>query len=366
MKLAFVARILLATLSLCGVTARAAEEKVLNLYIWNDYLAPDTLSTFERETGIKVRVDYYDSNETLQTKLLAGKSGYDVVVPSMDWAARQAQAGVYRTLDRQRLTHYGNLDPQVLSQLHVADPQNSFFVPYMWGTSALAVNVGRVRKALGGRALPDNAWDLVFNPDYTQRLRQCGIAYWELSSDVYASLNLARGKAANDYGETTLADANRVLAKVRRDIRMFNNSPIDPLANGDLCVALMTIGDTLIAQQSARAAGRNEDIRYVIPNTGATVWIDVLGIPRDALHPDNAHRFIDYILRPDVVARISNAVHYANPNLKAGPLLSDALRNNPAVFPSEAVRRTLQPKQPLSQADQRLVARYWQRFKSGH
>ncbi|WP_018152441.1 polyamine ABC transporter substrate-binding protein [Leeia oryzae] len=348
---------------LSAMASMAAEEPVLNIYNWNDYIGKDTLARFQKETGIKVKYDVYDSNETLQAKLLTGKSGYDIVVPSYEFAGKQIQLGVHRKLDKSKLSNYGNLDPSILQKLTLADPGNQVLVPYMWGTTALALNEDKVKKALGGD-LPTDMWRLVFDPTYTSKLKACGISFLDLPSDVYAMQNLYLGKSANDFSKASLEANTQALIKVRKDIRMFNSSPIDLLANGDVCVALAFSGDALIARNRAVEAKTGQNIRYVIPSKGTVMWVDNLAIPKDAKHPDNAHKFINFILRPDVVASITNEINYANPNLKATALVDTKIARDPAVYIPAGLMKMLVPEKIIPADEQRNLTQSFIKFKT--
>ncbi|MCB6183318.1 polyamine ABC transporter substrate-binding protein [Leeia sp. TBRC 13508] len=340
-----------------------AEEPVLNIYNWNDYIGKDTIRQFEKETGIKVKYDVYDSNETLQAKLLTGKSGYDLVVPSYEFAGKQIQLGVYRKLDKAKLSNLTNLDSNILKKMQPADPGNQVLVPYMWGTTSVAINEDKVKKALGGN-LPTDAWRLVFDPSYTSKLKGCGISYMDNPSDVFAMQNIYLGKNANDFSKESLDKNVSELAKVRKDIRLFNASPIDLLANGDVCVALAFSGDALAARNRAEEAKNGQKIRYIIPQKGTVVWVDSLAIPKDAKHPDNAHKFINFILRPQITASISNEIFYANANTKATAYLDKAISGDPAVYVPEGLMKMLVAEKIIPANEQRFLTQSYTRFKT--
>lgn len=356
-------RTLAAAALACAAVAAWAEEPVLNIYNWNDYIAKDTIARFEKETGIKIRYDVYDSNETLQAKLLTGKSGYDIVVPSVEFAGRQIQAGAHQPLKKGLLSRYGNLNRAVLEKVAAADPGNAYLVPYMWGTAAIAINVDKVAKALGG-PLPENEWQLVFDPAYTSRLKSCGISFMDTPSDAYAMANIFLGRQAGDYSEEALKAANEHLARIRRDVRVFNTSPIDAMANGDVCVAMMFNGDAYQARNRAAEARNAQKIRYVLPKKGTILWVDTMAIPKSAPHPQNAHKFIDFILRPEIAAAISNEVYYANPNANATPLVKQEIRDDPNIYMTPDVLAHLTPKKVIAPDEQRRLTAYWNRFKS--
>ncbi|WP_374535863.1 polyamine ABC transporter substrate-binding protein [Chitinimonas taiwanensis] len=336
----------------------------LNIYNWNDYLGETTLADFEKATGIKVKYDVYDSNEVLQAKLMTGKSGYDLVVPSLEFAAKQIQSGIYAEIDRSKIPNYANLNPEILKKAEAADPGNKFLVPYMWGTTAFGINVDKVKAALGSEPMPANEWELIFNPKYTSKLKSCGISFMDTGSDVYSMVNIYLGKDANDHSEAQLKAATEALKKVRKDVRVFNSSPIDLLANGDVCVAMAFNGDTYIAKNRAVEAKNGQNIEYVVPKSGTILWIDNMAIPKDAQNVENAHHWINHILDPKVAAGISNYVNYANPNLKATEFVNPEIANDPKIFLSQEAMATLQAKKPIEQEAQKLITRYFNQFKA--
>ncbi|MFC4159437.1 extracellular solute-binding protein [Chitinimonas lacunae] len=355
-------RSLLAASLALATTAEAAGR--LNIYNWSDYIGDNTVAEFEKQHGVRVKYDVYDSNEVLQAKLMTGKSGYDIVVPTLEFAAKQVASGVYLKLDRSKLPNWPNLDPEILRKVEVADPGNQYLVPYMWGTTAFGINVDKVKKALGNEPLPSDEWELLFNPRYTSRLRQCGIAWMDGGSDAYAMLNIHLGRDANDFSEAALKHNNEVLKKVRADIRLFNNSPIDLLANGDVCVAMAYSGDVYIARNRAIEAKNGQNIDYVVPSKGTVVWIDSMAIPRDAQNAEWAHKWINHILEPRVAAEISNKVNYANPNLKATPFVDKRIAADPKIYLTPKALATLQPRKPLAPKDQKLIISYFNKFKA--
>ncbi|AYH41946.1 polyamine ABC transporter substrate-binding protein [Azoarcus sp. DN11] len=343
--------------------AGAADERALNVYNWNDYIARDTIPAFEKATGIAVKYDLYDSNATLQGKLLAGSSGYDVVYPSVEYAGRQIQAGIFQPLDKARLPNYSNLDPLILKAVERADPGNRFVVPYMWYTTGVAINVDRVEKALGGK-LPDNAWDLLFDPAVTARLKGCGIALMDEASDVIPAAMIYIGADTSKMAPADIRAAVERIRPVRRDIRVFNSSPIDLMAKGSVCVAMMFSGDALIAARRANESHTGANVRYLIPKAGAMMSVDVMAIPRDAPHVANAHAWINTMLDPKVVAQISNETYYLSANKAALPLTAAEITGNPAINVPEALKRHLQAKPVLTQDAQRELTQAFNRFKT--
>ncbi|MEQ8234585.1 MAG: polyamine ABC transporter substrate-binding protein [Gammaproteobacteria bacterium] len=347
-----------------GSGAGGAEEAVLNVYNWSDYIGPDTLAAFERETGIKVNYDVFDANEVLEAKLLAGNTGYDIVVPSANFVARQIAAGLFQPLDPLKLPNYGNLDADILRALRTHDPQNAYVVPYMWGTTGIGYNVAMVRERLGDIAL--DTWQLLFEPDLTARLADCGVTLVDAPSEVFPAVLAYLGLPPARHAAGDIGAAEGVLAEVRPHLRYFHSSQyINDLASGEICVAFGWNGDILIARDRAREAGNGQVIDYVVPREGAPMWFDVLAIPKDAPHPDNAHRFIDFLLRPEVIAAITNAVNYANANAQATPLVAPSIAADPAIYPDAAMRRRLFPAAPTTPEHDRLVTRAWTRIKSG-
>ncbi|MGQ5523067.1 polyamine ABC transporter substrate-binding protein [Chitinimonas sp. PSY-7] len=352
------------TAALMAISLQATAAGKLNVYNWNDYIGVDTLHTFEQANSVRVKYDVYDSNETLQAKLMTGKSGYDLVVPSLEFAAKQIQSGIFMPINKSKIPNYANLNPEILKKAEVADPGNKFLVPYMWGTTAFGINVDKVKKALGSEPMPADEWELIFNPKYTEKLKSCGISFMDTGSDVYSMVNIYLGKEANDHSEAQLKAATEVLKKVRKDIRVFNSSPIDLLANGDVCVAMSFNGDTYIAKDRAEEAKNGQKIEYIVPSKGTVLWIDNMAIPKDAKNVDNAFKWINHILDPKVVAEISNHVNYANPNLKAAAFVDKKIADDPKIFMSQESLAKLQAKKPIDTASQKLITRYFNQFKA--
>src|SRR5437868_6612188 len=343
-----------------------AEEKRLHIYNWSDYIAPDTLANFTRETGIEVTYDVYDGNEVLEAKLLAGHSGYDIVVPSASpFMARQIAAGAYLPLDKAKLPNLKNLEPRMLALAATADPGNAHGVPYLWSVTGIGFNLPLVERALGDTA-PRDSLALLFDPALAEKLAPCGIALLDTPQEVVpaALAYLRLDPKSHEPGD--LGRAIALLDRVRPYVRKFHSSQyINDLATGDICVALGYSGDVIQARNRAREAASPVEIGFRVPREGAQMAIDMLGIPADAPHPDNAHAFIDYILRPEVIAAISNAVSYPNPNLAATALVDPAIRDDPGIYPPDSVRRLLYIDPPAPRAYERLRTRAWSRMKSG-
>jgi putrescine transport system substrate-binding protein len=351
---------------LFGVQSVAAEEAVLNVYNWSDYIADEVLDEFRAETGIKVVYDVYDSNEVLEAKLLAGNSGYDLVFPTArPFAQRHIKAGIYQPLDRSQLPNYGNLDPVIMRGLADVDPDNAHLVPYMWGTTSLGRNVDKVRERLGDDA-PVDSWALIFDPANAERLAGCGISLLDDPTEVISAALIYLGRDPNSTAKADLDAATALLQQVRPHIRYFHSSQyINDLANGDLCVAHGYSGDILQARDRAAEADNGVDVALTIPREGAILAVDVMAIPAGARHPGNAHRFIDFVLRPEVIAKITDYVSFANPNPASMPLLDPEVRDNPGIFPPPEVLERLVSPAEFEPADTRARTRAWTRVKAG-
>jgi len=338
----------------------------LNIYNWSDYVAEDTIARFEKETGIKVVYDVYDSNEMLEAKLLAGSSGYDVVFPSArPFAQRHILANLYLPLDRAKLPGWGNLDPAVLAALEDVDPGNRHLLPYMWGTTGIGYNVAKVRERLGAD-FPIDSWNLIFDPAVAAKLGDCGIAVLDDEQEGFGAALIYLGRDPNGVGGGEIEAAAELFGKVRPFIRYFHSSKyIDDLANGEICVAMSYNGDVLQARDRASEAANGVEVAYVIPKEGALRWIDSAAIPTDAPHAANALVFLEFLLRPDVIAPISDYVSYASANLAAKPLVDESVRNDPGIYPApEVLARLVDPKK-LPEAENRARVRAWTSIKSG-
>lgn len=345
--------------------AIAQEEPVLNVYNWSDYIAEDTIANFEAETGIKVNYDVYDSNEIVDAKLLAGNSGYDIVVPSGNFVERQIKFGLIAPLDKSKLTNLGNLDPTVMEAAAAHDPDNAHAVPYMINTIGLGYNVEKAKAALGEDAAFDS-WDLLFKPEMAEKLASCGISVLDSPSEVMGIALNYLGIDANSEAPEDLTRAEELLNSVKPYIRYFHSSQyIDDLGNGEVCLSLGYSGDIFIAADAAAAAGQGVEVEYIIPKEGAATLFDFLAIPADAPHKDNAHKFIDYILRPEVVAAITNYVYYANPNLPATEFVDEEVKSNPGIYPPADVLAKAFVMQAHSPEYEELLTRTWTRIKTG-
>ncbi|HEY2339705.1 MAG TPA: polyamine ABC transporter substrate-binding protein [Steroidobacteraceae bacterium] len=338
-------------------------EKIVNVYSWADYIAPDTVSNFEKETGIKVRYDVYDNNEILETKLLSGHSNYDVVVPTDVFFDRQREAGVYRKLDKQALPNLVNTDPQIMRQMALHDPGNLHAIPYMWSTTGIGYNVDMVRKRLGGNT-PDS-WALLFDPRNAAKLQDCGILIVDSPLDVFGSAIIYLHRDPRRRDPKDVLAAAELLHAIRPFVRNIDPAPIAPLATGDVCLELAWSGDVEAARNRAVEAATGAHIAYLIPREGALTTIDMVAIPADAPHPRNAQIWMNYLLRPEVIAGISNYIKYPNGVAASLPFIDAAVRNDPAVYPDAATRARLVSSVPVPLNYSRLLARAWTRFRTG-
>jgi putrescine transport system substrate-binding protein len=351
----------------CWVSpARADEEKVLNVYNWSNYIAPDTIANFEKETGIKVRYDNFDSNEIVHAKLVAGKTGYDIVVPSSYWARMQADGGLLQKVDKSQLPNLKNLDPGFQAQLARLDPGNQYMVDWMWGYTTVGINVDKVKAALGGTPMPDNVWDLVFKPEYISKLKGCGVSFLDSPTEVIPAALHYLGKQA--YSKN-IADYNLVpplLKAIRPYVTLFSSSGyINDLANGQLCAVFGYSGDINIAKNRAIENKTGQNIQTLTPKIGGVVFMDVMVIPADAPHPENAHKWMNYIMRPEVHAGLTNKVFYANPNAASRKFIKPEIANDPAVFPAEAEMKKMAQPEPLNNDIRRQMTRIYTSFKTG-
>lgn len=342
-----------------------AQDNVVNVYNWSDYIAEDTIANFEAQTGIKVNYDVYDNNEIVDAKLLAGNSGYDIVVPSGNFLQRQIKAGLIKELDKSQLPNLVNLDPAVMQTAATFDPDNAHAVPYMINTIGLGYNVAKVKAALGDGA-PIDSWDLLFKPEVAEKLASCGISVLDSPSEVVGIALHYLGLDPNSESADDLAKAEALLNSVKPYIRYFHSSQyIDDLGNGEICLALGYSGDVFIAADAAAEANAGVEVGYTIPKEGAATLIDFLAIPADAPHPENAMKFINYILEPKVVAAITDYVFYANPNLKATEFVSDEVKNNPGIYPPADVVAKAFALTAHSPDYEELLTRTWTRIKTG-
>jgi putrescine transport system substrate-binding protein len=310
-----------------------SEEKVLNIYNWPDYIAKDMVGNFEKESGIKVNYQTFENNEALQAKLVAGNSGYDIVVPGAVFAKPQIDGGLLQKIDKTKLSNYGNLDPAIMGKLANIDAGNDYLVPWAWSFTTVGINKAKVTKALAGMPMPANAWDLVFNPEYTAKLKSCGIAYLDSPTEVLPPAMHYLGKNAYSNDAADHKAAGDMLAKVRPHIRLFSSTMIDDLAGGKACVALGWAGDINIARARAIENNNGNEVEALLPSTGGLIFFDNLAIPNDAKHPNNAHAFINYFLQPGVSAALTNELGYPTANKASLAQVKPEIAKDPAVFP---------------------------------
>jgi putrescine transport system substrate-binding protein len=346
--------------------AQGEEEKVLNVYNWSDYIAEDTLRNFERESGIKVRYDNFDNNEILHAKLVAGKTGYDIVVPSSNWAKLQIDGGLFRKLDKALIPNLRFLDPAVQAQLAKMDPGNEHLVNWLWGFTTVGINVEKVRAALGNLPMPDNVWDLVFKPEYISRMRPIGVNFLDSATEVVPAALHYLGKPSFSRNPADYPLAANLLKSVRPHVTLFSSSGyINDMAGGSIGLALGWSGDINIARQRAIDGKTGQNIQALIPKTGGLLFFDTMAIPADAPRPNNAHRFINYILRPEVHASLTNKVFYANPNLESRKHVKPEVASNPSVFLSAADMARMVAPDSLNNDMRRLMTRTYTAFKTG-
>lgn len=355
----------LGLLAMTGL-AQAEEEKVLNVYNWSDYIADDTIKNFEKETGIKVRYDNFESNEVLHAKLVAGKTGYDIVVPSAHWGRLQIDGGLLRKLDKSKLPNLANMDPAIQGQLAKLDPNNEHLVVWLWGFTTVGVNVNKVKAALGSLPMPDNAWDLVFDPKYISKLKSCGVSFLDSPSEILPPALQYLGKPAYSKNSADYQEAGRLLQSIRPYVTLFSSAGyINDMASGSICLALGWSGDINIAARRAVDAKNGNKIEALIPKTTATLFFDTMAIPADAAHPNNAHLFINYIMRPEVHAGLSNKVFYANPNAASVKFVQKDIAENKTIFLSDADKKKMVAPEALNSDIRRTMTRVYTKFKTG-
>jgi putrescine transport system substrate-binding protein len=358
----------LAAVGLAAAATSAAaqgEPKVLNVLNWADYIGPDTIKQFEKETGIKVRYDTFDSNETLHARLVAGKTGYDVVVPSSHFAKKQIDAGLFLPLDRAQLPNWKNLDAGLLDKLAESDPGNKHLVTWLWSFVTVGINPDKVKAALGSTPMPANPLDLIFKPELASKVKSCGIHVLDSASEVIPVAMLYAGKDGYSSNAKDYEAATAVLRAARPNVtRISSPGPINDLAQGSICVSLGYAGDFNIARSRAAEGKTGQNIQALIPPRGATLFFDTMAIPKDAKHPKNAHAFINFIMRPEIHAQLTNQVFYGNPNAASKPFVKPELANNPVIFPpASEIQKMAMPK-ALDNTARRLQTRTFTNFKA--
>ncbi|WP_264310978.1 polyamine ABC transporter substrate-binding protein [Pseudomonas putida] len=358
------APLIAATLCTGALQAQAAQG-TLRVYNWFDYITPQTLVDFQKDSGVKLIYDIFDTNEALEAKLLTGNSGYDVVVPSNVFLAKQIEAGVFQPLDRSKLPNWQHLDPALMKLIEANDPGNKFAVPYMYGTVLIGFNPAKVKAALGENA-PVDSWDLIFKEENIAKLKQCGVALLDSPSEILPLALQYLGLPPNSEKPADYKKAEDLLLKIRPHVTYFHSSKyMADIANGDICVAVGYSGSFSQAANRARDANNGVVVDMRLPKEGAPIWFDMLAIPKNAANPEDAHTFINYLLRPEVIAPISDFVGYPNPNKDATDKVSPAIRNNPNLYPTAEAMAKLYTLKPLPRDAERVRTRAWTRIKSG-
>ena len=364
MRRAFLIALAAVACAWAALAAAQPQERMVNVYNWSDYIDPKVMEDFTRETGIKVRYDTFDSNEVLETKLLAGKSGYDVVVPTGYFLERQIKAGVFQKLDKSKLSNIGNVWPEIARRLAIYDPGNQYAVNYMWGTTGIGYNAGKAKEILAGAAL--DSWDFAFKPEAIAKFKDCGVYMLDSADDILSAALKYLNLDPNTKDAAEFERAADVVAKVRPHVRKFHSSEyLNALAGGEICLVVGWSGDIKQAQKRAAEAKNGVEVGYAIPKEGAQMFFDNLAIPRDARNVAEAHEFINYLLRPEVAARNTNFLGYANSNLASQKFIDPAILNDRTVYPDEPTMQRLYVITARDQKTQRVLNRLWTRIKTG-
>ncbi|MDP1529544.1 MAG: extracellular solute-binding protein [Rhodoferax sp.] len=342
------------------------EEKVLNIYNWADYIPEGMIATFEKETGIKVNYDTFETNEALHAKLVAGNSGYDIVVPGSVFAKPQIEGGLLQALDKSKIPNLSNLDAPIMATLAAkTDPANKHLVPWAWGFTTVGINKTKVAKALGKTPMPENAWDLVFKPEYTSKLKSCGIAYLDSPTEIIPVALHYIGKDAYSNDPADYKLATDMLAKVRKDVRIFSSTMIDDIAGGKACVAIGWSGDINIAAARAVENKSKDEIESLLPSTGALIFFDTMAITKDAKHPNNAHAFMDFYLRAENAALMSNEMNYPTANKAGVPMVKPEIAGNKTIFVEADYFAKMIPPSSFSNEAREAMANAYNSFKKG-
>ncbi len=350
--------------TLMSSLAFATNDNVLNVYNWNDYEAPDTVSNFEKQTNIHVVTDYFDTNEVLEAKLLAGKSGYDLVFPGSDFLSRQIKAGIFLKLDKSKIPNYKNLDPVKMELLSKLDPNNQYAIPYQQGTTGIGYNVKKIKEIFGNDYVVDS-WDFIFKEENISRLEQCGVAVLNNPTEVFATALNYLGLDPNSTNQADYSQAGKLLMKIRPYIRYFHSSQyISDIASGDVCVVFGWSGDILQGSNSAKEANNGVEINYVVPKEGALVWYDMMAIPADAEHVDSAYKYMNYILEPKVIADISNYTSYSNAVAPALELVDESIASNPNITIPEDKLKLMFVIKPHDAKINKVINTIWTKIKS--
>ena len=341
------------------------DEKVLNIYNWPDYIPEGMIANFEKETGIKVNYDTFETNEALHAKLVAGNTGYDIVVPGTVFAKGQIEGGLLKPLKKEQIPNLANMDPAIMTTLTKADPENKHLVPWAWGFTTVGINKTKVEKALGGMAMPENAWDLVFKPEYTSKLKSCGIAYLDSPTEIIPVALHYIGKDAYSNDPADYKLANEMLMKVRKDVRLFSSTMIDDIAGGKACVAIGWSGDVNIAAARAKENGSKDVIEALLPSTGALIFFDTMAVTKDAKHPNNAMAFIDFFLRPENAAAMANEMSYPTGNKAAVDKINPEIAGNKTIFVESDYFAKMIPPSSFTNEAREAMANAYNSFKKG-
>ena len=336
----------------------------LNIYNWTDYIGENTIADFEKETGIQVRYDTYDGNETLEAKLVVGNTGYDIVFPSSSFFARQIKSGLYQKLDKSKLDNWKNLDPFALKNQSAYDPGNEYAVPYMWGTNGFTYNVDMIKQRM-----PDAPLDslrMVFDPEVVSKFKDCGVSFLDSPEDVFPLALAYMGKDPTSQNPDDITAAAEMVMKVRPYVKLFDSQQyLNSLPNGDICLAMTWSGDYAVAAARAEEAGLKVELAYTVPKEGSNIWFDAMLIPKDAPHADNAHKFLNYMMRPEVIAACTNYTYYANGNLAAKQFVNKEILEDTAIYPDEETQKRMFPSVVRDENLQRVITREWTRIKTG-
>ncbi|MCM2291352.1 polyamine ABC transporter substrate-binding protein [Allorhizobium sp. BGMRC 0089] len=365
MKSAMIRLMTAAVTALAFAGPSLAADREVHVYNWSDYIDPQILTDFTKETGIKVVYDVFDSNDLLETKLLAGGSGYDVVVPTGPFLARQIKAGVFQKLDKSKLPNLKNMWPEVMNRLAKYDPGNQYAVNYMWGTTGIGYNVKKIKEIFGDQYKVDS-WDFIFKPENAKKLQKCGLNILDASDETFAIAMNYIGKNPDSKKTADLEAGAKVYEAIRPYAKTFNSAAyINDLANGDICATIGWSGDILQAKNRAEKAKNGVDIAYVIPKEGTYMWFDNLAIPADAKNVPEALEFINYLMKPEVIAKASDYVSYANGNLASQKFIDPEILHNPSVYPDPATLKRLFTISPYDPKAQRVLNRLWTKIKTG-
>ncbi|WP_102869030.1 polyamine ABC transporter substrate-binding protein [Pseudovibrio exalbescens] len=347
-----------------GMGAAAAQDRTVNIYNWSDYIDDEVLAQFEEETGIAVKYDVFDSNEVLETKLLTGGTGYDVVAPTAQFLSRQIQAGVFQKLDRDQLPNLKHMDKQLMERLSKLDPENAYSINYMWGTSGLGMNTAKIKEVAPDAPL--DSWAILFDPEILKQVSECGVHVMDEPDEMFPAALHYLGMDPDSNDPEDIRKAGELLETIRPYVLKFHNSEfVNALANGDICLAYGWSGDVMQAADRAAEAGNGVELEYVLPKEGGQMWFDQMAIPADAPHPEEAHEFLNFIMRPEIAAKLTNYIYYANGNEAATDLVDDEIKSDPSIYPTKDVKEKLYTVSAKPLKTQRVMNRVWTAVKSG-